>query len=178
MHPPGSGFAAVPAFFSREFQVTPGSGGRLRSGPGNEGMSLALFASAVFLNPQRQQATSSACLQGLVLHHGKLWSDRLDEVGGLAHFSGGSLRLLSTASLERGTRHSPTICHELAPARGHAKAASRLVQEGAPTLSSPARACNTASGGGTATSLKMKTNGTEVWFQFEYTSQPPSSVGL
>ena len=115
LHPPGSGFAAVPAFFSREFQVTPGSGGRLRSGPGNEGMSLALFASAVFLNPQRQQATSSACLQGLVLHHGKLWSDRLDEVGGLAHFSGGGVRLLSTASLERGTRHSSTIWRACAP---------------------------------------------------------------
>ncbi len=62
-HLPGSGSAAVRQCFVCSFQVTPGSSGRLRSDPGNEGISLALFALAV--NPQRQQATSPACLQGL-----------------------------------------------------------------------------------------------------------------
>ena len=45
-HLPGSGSAAVRQCFVCSFQVTPGSSGRLRSDPGNEGINLALFTLA------------------------------------------------------------------------------------------------------------------------------------
>jgi hypothetical protein len=46
--------------FLGDCSLTPGSSGRLWSDPGNEVISPALFASAVF--SQLQQATSHACL--------------------------------------------------------------------------------------------------------------------
>ena len=173
MHPPGSGFAAVPAFFSREFQVTPGSGGRLRSGPGNEGMSLALFASAVFLNPQRQQATSSACLQGLVLHHGKLWSDRF----GRGWWPRPLQWWKRAAAFNGVTRagHSPLDDHlsrACARPRTREGCVTSCSGRGSHTVE-PSQSVQHSQRRGTATTLKMRTHGTEVWFQFEYIHLSP-----